>query len=193
MKKQTLPQIDSIEELAHFWDTHDLTAFEDELEEVNREFNRLVNRAKKLKKLERVFAEKLAEMDQNSFKPLIDTFSGYIKRLTAGRYETASIDENFSRVELKQKDGKKLPADIDKLSFGTFDGTALALRFALFENLFSGQEAFIVLDDCLVNLDPERRDEAIDLINEFGDSYQIIYTTCDPQTAKNLGGNLIKL
>lgn len=34
MKKQKLPQIDSIEELARFWDSHDLTAFEDELEEV---------------------------------------------------------------------------------------------------------------------------------------------------------------
>jgi hypothetical protein len=34
MKKQKLPKIDSIEELAHFWDSHDLTAFEDELEEV---------------------------------------------------------------------------------------------------------------------------------------------------------------
>jgi hypothetical protein len=34
MKKQKLPQIDSIEELARFWDTHDLTEFEDELEEV---------------------------------------------------------------------------------------------------------------------------------------------------------------
>ncbi len=34
MKKQQLPQTDSIEELAHFWDTHDLTAFEDELTEV---------------------------------------------------------------------------------------------------------------------------------------------------------------
>lgn len=34
MKKQRLPEIDSIEELAHFWDTHDLTEFEDELEEV---------------------------------------------------------------------------------------------------------------------------------------------------------------
>ncbi len=33
MKKQ-LPQTDSIEALAHFWDTHELTAFEDELEEV---------------------------------------------------------------------------------------------------------------------------------------------------------------
>ncbi len=29
-----IPQIDSIEELAKFWDTHDLTDFEDELEEV---------------------------------------------------------------------------------------------------------------------------------------------------------------
>jgi len=34
MKRQKLPQTDSIEELAHFWDTHDLTEFEDELEEV---------------------------------------------------------------------------------------------------------------------------------------------------------------
>ncbi|VAW31406.1 hypothetical protein MNBD_CHLOROFLEXI01-2050 [hydrothermal vent metagenome] len=35
MKNQQLPQIDSIEELAHFWDTHDLTEFEDELIEVD--------------------------------------------------------------------------------------------------------------------------------------------------------------
>lgn len=34
MKKPQLPQTDSIEELAHFWDTHDLTRFEDVLEEV---------------------------------------------------------------------------------------------------------------------------------------------------------------
>jgi len=34
MKKQQLPQTDSIEALAHFWDTHELTTFEDELEEV---------------------------------------------------------------------------------------------------------------------------------------------------------------
>ena len=29
-----MPETDSIQELAHFWDTHDLTDFEDELEEV---------------------------------------------------------------------------------------------------------------------------------------------------------------
>ena len=34
MKTAKLPQTDSIEELARFWDTHDLTDFEWQLEEV---------------------------------------------------------------------------------------------------------------------------------------------------------------
>lgn len=34
MTHQPIPQTDSIEELAHFWDTHDVTDYEDELEEV---------------------------------------------------------------------------------------------------------------------------------------------------------------
>ena len=34
MKNQQLPQTDSIQELANFWDKHDLTDFEDELVEV---------------------------------------------------------------------------------------------------------------------------------------------------------------
>ena len=34
MRSKKIPQTDSIRELARFWDTHDLTDFEDELEEV---------------------------------------------------------------------------------------------------------------------------------------------------------------
>jgi predicted DNA binding CopG/RHH family protein len=34
MKVQKIPETDSIEELAQFWDTHDLTDFEDQVEEV---------------------------------------------------------------------------------------------------------------------------------------------------------------
>ncbi len=33
MRKQRLPNTDSIQELAKFWDSHDLTEFEDSLEE----------------------------------------------------------------------------------------------------------------------------------------------------------------
>lgn len=35
MKMPKIPHTDSIEELAKFWDTHDLTDFEDELEEIH--------------------------------------------------------------------------------------------------------------------------------------------------------------
>ena len=34
MKKSKLPRTDSIQELARFWEAHDLTNFEDELQEV---------------------------------------------------------------------------------------------------------------------------------------------------------------
>jgi predicted DNA binding CopG/RHH family protein len=34
MKTESLPQTDSIQELAQFWDTQDVTDYEDELEEV---------------------------------------------------------------------------------------------------------------------------------------------------------------
>ncbi len=34
VEHKTIPQTDSIEELARFWDTHDITDYEDELEEV---------------------------------------------------------------------------------------------------------------------------------------------------------------
>jgi hypothetical protein len=34
MKTQRIPQTDSVEELAAFWDRHDLTDFEDQMEEV---------------------------------------------------------------------------------------------------------------------------------------------------------------
>ena len=34
MNMQRLPQTDSLQELAKFWDAHDLTEFENELEEV---------------------------------------------------------------------------------------------------------------------------------------------------------------
>jgi len=36
MTSQRIPNTDSIEELSRFWDTHDLTDFEDQLEEVRR-------------------------------------------------------------------------------------------------------------------------------------------------------------
>ncbi len=62
MKTEALPQTDSIQELAQFWDTHDLADFEDALEEVSEPvFERRTVIALNLESAEAEAVKKLAE------------------------------------------------------------------------------------------------------------------------------------
>ncbi|MCX7694354.1 MAG: hypothetical protein N2Z71_01370 [Caloramator sp.] len=81
---------------------------------------------------------------------------------------------------------------VELLSTGTYDTVALALKFALIDNMFD-KETFIVLDDCLVDLDEERKQKAVELIKEFSKKHQVIFTTCSRDTAELLGGNMIEM
>ena len=170
-----------------------LEELEEILEKKQRKFNALEERARRLLKVEEAFNQTLAEMDKQSFEPLINSFSDHLNVLTAGNYQASDINDDFDIEIIKGVDHQKLPVNMNLLSFGTYDSVALALRFALYENLFKDKPGFIILDDCLVNLDPERTNKALDLIKGFADKYQIIFSTCDPETAARLGGNLIKL
>lgn len=163
-----------------------------ELKELENQVESLKNKAHNLIEIKKVFSEKLNEMDQNSFKPLVNSFSRNLQILTAGKYEAGVIDSDFS-VKLKSEQKQELPGNLDLLSYGTYDAAALALRFAIFDNLFSEYGGFIILDDCLVNFDPERRKNAVKLIKEYQKKYQIIYTTCDPERAAEFEANIIKI
>ncbi|MFW5790771.1 MAG: AAA family ATPase [Bacillota bacterium] len=170
-----------------------LEELEENLEKKQRRFQALEERAWRLLKVEEAFNETLKGMDKQSFEPLIESFSNHLNTLTAGSYQASNINDNFDIEIIKEADRQKLPVDLNLLSFGTYDSVALALRFALYENLFKDKPGFIILDDCLVNLDPERTEKAIELIKAFAEKYQIIYSTCDPETAESLAGNLINL
>ncbi|HKO36050.1 MAG TPA: CopG family antitoxin [Pyrinomonadaceae bacterium] len=61
MNDQRLPQTDSIQELANFWDTHDLTDFEDELEPVTKPVFASTAIKLKLESVEAEAVRKLAE------------------------------------------------------------------------------------------------------------------------------------
>jgi len=165
---------------------------ESELRELKNEFKNLKQKAHSLKKIKKVFEKKLEEMDQDSFAPLVESFSKNLQQLTVGKYKSAIIEDDFS-VKLQSEQKRELPGNLDLLSYGTYDAAALALRFAIFDNLFSDYGGFIILDDCLVNLDPQRRKNAVDLINQYQQKYQIIYTTCDPERADEFEANIINI
>ena len=55
------------------------------------------------------------------------------------------------------------------------------------------KSGFIVLDDPLVNLDPERQEMAAKCLREIAEEKQVIVLTCHPSHAALLQGDLIEL
>ncbi len=168
------------------------TSTEEMLQErrnLEQEFQRLSKKGQSLLKIKEVFEKKLEEMDKNSFEPLEKSFCKYLKLLTLDNYDVASMDESLNPNLIKGN--TQIPVDL--LSTGTKDCVALALRFAIIEVLYENSSGIIVLDDCLVDLDPQRKAQAISLIKQFAQNNQVIFTTCNPQTAMELGGRVINI
>jgi exonuclease SbcC len=128
------------------------------------------------------------ELDQDTYAPLQERFARYLTLATSNRYRLAELD-GVSPDGLITAEGKTMPVEL--LSAGTTSGAALALRLALAAYLLQDVRGFMIMDDPLVHLDPDRRKEAAALIADFATEKQIIIATCDPQTAALLGGNTI--
>lgn len=152
-------------------------------------YEKYINRGEKLIEIKRVFFETKERLSKNPLEPLVGEFARLLDIITNGDYKTGELDEDFN-IKLENVNGQ-IP--IELLSAGTYDSVALALRFSLLKHIFNDNGGYVVLDDCLVDLDPKRKAQSIRLINEFAKDYQVIFTTCDPDTAKMLGGNIINL
>ena len=81
----------------------------------------------------------------------------------------------------------------DLLSTGTQDVLAIALRLAFAREFLGEEKSFIMLDDPLVDLDPERQAKTSEVIQSFSEDHQVILFTCHPSHAEQLGGTLIDL
>lgn len=160
-----------------------------EYSEAEKEFKDNLNRGEKFLAIQEVFLETKEELSNNPMDTLVNEFARLLETITDGDYKKGEIDEQFN-IKLQNRNGE-IP--IELLSAGTYDSVTLALRFSLLKHIFEGQDGYVVLDDCLVDLDPKRKLQSVRLINDFAKDYQIIFTTCDPETARMLGGNIIEL
>lgn len=155
-------------------------------------FQREEKKLKTLLKVKQKIDQVLKDRDQDSFQPLEVSFSKYLNLLTHGDYKGGKvrIKEKMEIIGVK-KDGTIVP--IELFSAGTYDCVSLALRFALMEYLFKDRNHLLILDDCLVNLDPQRTKAAVSLIEEFANNNQVLLFTCKPETASLFAGKLIKV
>lgn len=87
------------------------------------------------------------------------------------------LSESGLDAVIRADDGKRVP--LAGLSRGTAEQLYLAMRIALVEHLATQQESLpLVMDDVLVNFDPERAPRVARSIEEISRTRQVIYLTC---------------
>ena len=119
----------------------------------------------------------------------------HFSRITGGRYTRIIAPPGDSSVRVETDGGESRVTD--ELSRGTAEQLYLALRFGLIEEFARHAEPLpVVMDDILVNFDPERAARAATGIRGLAERHQVLYFTCHAWTAELLdpdGGRTLSL
>lgn len=153
------------------------------LEEAESEFERIHKEGETLARVRERTHNLLESIDANTYSGLEKSFLRWLQRMIGGRIETVEMNDDLPAT-FKTDDGRPLTYDL--LSHGTKDTVALAWRFALTEHFLKDQSGFIILDDPMVDMDPDRRDLASKAIEEFSNEHQVLVMTCHPEHGKML-------
>ncbi|MDI3328715.1 MAG: AAA family ATPase [Alicyclobacillaceae bacterium] len=100
--------------------------------------------------------------------------------LTAGRYRRIGVPLDGGPWYAEDAGGRRWP--LEQLSRGTAEQLYLSVRLASLEELQErGVRLPVMMDDVLVNFDPERRRRAVRVLAEMARDRQIFYLTCHPE------------
>ncbi|TVP57426.1 MAG: hypothetical protein EA351_05855 [Gemmatimonadales bacterium] len=165
---------------------------QEERTEVREERDRLRILARIVKTAEREFRE--------THQPkLIRRAETYLGRITGGRYTNLILGDEETPDALLLR-APHLPDALpvgEPISTGTREQVFLALRLAVLELIEGdGEPLPLILDEALVNWDPERRGWALELLAELSRERQIFLFTCHAPMAREVearGGALLRL
>jgi exonuclease SbcC len=163
---------------------------EKQLADAEAEFGRMKRRGEAIARIMNLTGKVLAELDSGSGSGLKKEVEEYVSHLTSRRYGAVTMEETLPQGFVRD-DGKMLPYEY--LSAGTKDVFSIALRLAMANHFLKDSKGFLVMDDPLVNMDPERQKRAAELIRTYAAEKQVIVFTCHPGHAEMLGGKRIEL
>ena len=110
--------------------------------------------------------------------------------MTAGRYPELLAPLGERRVDVRSATGRR--KELGQLSRGTREQLLLALRLATVDDLSRRAAPLpLLMDDVLVDFDPERRQATARALVEFvrsGDERQVLLLTCHPETVETFRG-----
>ena len=117
-----------------------------------------------------------------------DTFNNYMHVWLNNEAIRGMLDIDFN-VKIEEK-GEEHVAE--GYSTGYCDLIDFCMRLALVDTLFEKEQPFLILDDPFVNLDADRLDKALELLNVMAANKQIIYFVCHPIRAVEVDENAVQ-
>jgi uncharacterized protein YhaN len=121
--------------------------------------------------------------EQEQQPKVINEAGRFFREMTGGKYEKVIAPMGEETFEIMTKKGEIKKQGI--LSTGTLEQLYLAIRFAYITNYSNHTESLpVIMDDVLVNFDPERTENAIKAILALARTHQILYFTCHPETVE---------
>jgi uncharacterized protein YhaN len=109
--------------------------------------------------------------------------------MTGGRYTGVRVPLDNSGITVVTTEGAIRTTS--ELSRGTAEQLYLALRVGLIGSLgATGAALPVLMDDVVVNFDPERRSGAVTAVAELAAMRQVLFFTCHPETAHVLTGSV---
>jgi exonuclease SbcC len=163
---------------------------QEQLDELKEEFDIVLRKGKAILRVKEVADELSGHLDQQAFLGLKSDIESFIANMTDHRYEQIKIDESLP-TGFVRSDGNVVETDL--LSTGTLDILGLALRLSMANYFLKEQEAFLVMDDPFVDMDPGRQSNAANLLKEYSKTKQLIIFTCHPTHADLMGGNRVEI
>lgn len=167
-------QIDELEEKLE-----NIYECENELGELNESYEEKLHKYKMLKETGTLLEEAKAEFTAKYTAPIKNGFDKYYGMITGKADNTYRLDAN---INLSHKE-LGLDRETKFLSMGYKDLVGVCMRMALVDAMFEKEKPFIIFDDSFVNLDKDKVDAGLGLIDKIAGEYQIIYFTCHESRA----------
>lgn len=166
-----------------------LKELENEMLEAREHLERVKKEGQSILLIKRELENILLEIDADTFEPLKYEVTELLKQMTLNKYTSVSMDEVVPKGI--NYNGSKIPVDL--LSAGTKDILALAVRLGMANFYLQDRSGFIIMDDPLVNLDPQRQKVAVDCIKKIASGRQVIILTCHPSHAGLFGEGILNI
>ena len=154
------------------------------------DFDAALSAGKALTRISKVTDELLGRSDTAVITGMRAALDPLIREMSSGRHAGVALEGSLPRG-LTDAQGTVLGWEL--LSGGTRDMLALALRLAMASFFLQDADGFLMLDDPLSEMDPDRQKAAAAILRSFAQDKQLIAFTCHPAGAEMMGGNLICL